>query len=95
MVHGYGGSSTLFFQQIKSLSENHKVVLFDIIGMGASGRPSDFNYQGMSAEQVVDYFVQYFERWRDALKLEKFFLVGHSLGGYLSGLYTVKYPERV
>jgi pimeloyl-ACP methyl ester carboxylesterase len=29
------------------------------------------------------------------LGLEKLFLCGHSFGGYISGLFTIKYPEMV
>lgn len=29
------------------------------------------------------------------MKLEKIVLVGHSLGGFLSACYALKYPERV
>eukprot|EP01130_Rhizamoeba_saxonica_P017468 TRINITY_DN847_c0_g1_i1.p1 TRINITY_DN847_c0_g1~~TRINITY_DN847_c0_g1_i1.p1 ORF type:complete len:216 (+),score=43.67 TRINITY_DN847_c0_g1_i1:417-1064(+) len=35
------------------------------------------------------------EEWRQQMNLDKFTLIGHSLGGYLSGCYAIKYPERV
>jgi pimeloyl-ACP methyl ester carboxylesterase len=35
------------------------------------------------------------EVWRERVGLEKFILVGHSLGGLLSASYAMKYPKRV
>lgn len=35
------------------------------------------------------------EKWRQTIGLEKFILAGHSFGGYVSGIYAVKYPQYV
>ena len=35
------------------------------------------------------------EKWRKAMKLEKFVLLGHSLGGYISCCYALQYPQHV
>ena len=39
LVHGYGGSGTLFCKVMKGLSVNFRVIVFDVIGMGSSSRP--------------------------------------------------------
>ena len=31
----------------------------------------------------------------DTLKIEKFTLLGHSFGGFIAGLYSIRYPESV
>ena len=35
------------------------------------------------------------EEWRKALSIDKFYLVGHSFGGYLGTCYAEKYPDRI
>jgi abhydrolase domain-containing protein 5 len=39
LVHGFGGSAALFYKVMKRLTEHFYLVMFDIIGMGASSRP--------------------------------------------------------
>jgi pimeloyl-ACP methyl ester carboxylesterase len=44
----------------------------------------------------IDYFTEYFEKWRIKMGIhEKFHLAGHSLGGYLVGNYVCKYPYNI
>ena len=43
LVHGFQGSSLLFYRCIKPLSEFFYVVTFDLIGMGTSSR-GDFKW---------------------------------------------------
>ncbi len=46
-------------------------------------------------ETNENMFVEYLEKWRLAMGLEKFILLGHSFGGYLSAAYSIKYPMHV
>jgi len=34
-------------------------------------------------------------RWRQEVGIEKFHLAGHSFGGYISGQYAARYPDKV
>lgn len=67
--------------------------------MGRSSRPLFPWIKVHSQEetkQAIDYFVESIESWRKQHSdTGKIILVGHSLGGYLSAWYALKYPERV
>ncbi|CCC68596.1 hypothetical protein NCAS_0B05120 [Naumovozyma castellii] len=57
-------------------------------------------YDAQREKQVIDklenYYLDVIEKWRRAnYGLDKFNLVGHSFGGYLSFKYAIKYPEVV
>ncbi|MBE3042135.1 alpha/beta hydrolase, partial [Candidatus Bathyarchaeota archaeon] len=41
------------------------------------------------------WFIDALEEWRVERKIEKFTLLGHSLGGYLAVSYALKYPGHI
>jgi cardiolipin-specific phospholipase len=48
-----------------------------------------------TSTKVTDEFIDSLEEFRIAHGLEKFILAGHSLGGFLSANYALKYPKAV
>lgn len=56
--------------------------------MGLSSRP---NYEAGPAEEILSDFVESVEDFRKALEIETCYLVGHSLGAYISIGYCLKY----
>jgi abhydrolase domain-containing protein 5 len=63
---------------------------FMFSGFGQSSRPKFAS----EADKVIEQHVEVLEGWRKAVGLEKFILLGHSMGGYLSAAYALKYPHR-
>jgi abhydrolase domain-containing protein 5 len=61
------------------------------LGFGRSSRPV-FSTDALDAERE---FVQSIEEWRREMQLEKFVLLGHSMGGFLATSYAIRYPNRV
>lgn len=92
LVHGFGGCGALFYPILKDLSMNFRVFCIDLLGMGLSSRP-EYNYE--TTEEAIDFFVESIEKWREALGLESFYLAGHSLGGYISTQYSIRYQSRI
>ena len=64
--------------------------LFVNIGFGRSSRPK-FSSDALEAEREV---VASIEEWRKEMKLNRFILLGHSMGGFLATSYAIRYPER-
>jgi pimeloyl-ACP methyl ester carboxylesterase len=67
--------------------------------MANSSRPLFPKMSGKTDQETIQdteaFFVDSLEAWRKAQNLDKITLLGHSLGGYLSTSYALKYPERV
>ncbi|CAR21846.1 KLTH0C01254p [Lachancea thermotolerans CBS 6340] len=109
MVHGYGAALGLFVRNFDGLSRIPGINLhaLDMLGCGLSSRPrfpgtglisSVIKRGRVTKEEVYEaenFFIDSLEKWRQQRKLDKFVLVGHSLGGYLSCCYALKFPERV
>ena len=67
-MHGYGGGSALFFPILKRLAEWFDIILLDIIGQAGSSRPLNYDIENITPQESIDYFVNYFEKWRKMMK---------------------------
>ena len=90
--HGYGASGTVYFDLFALLADHFHIYAFDCIGLGLSSREP---YEFKSAEDSVEYFVKFIEAWRAALNITDFFLVGHSLGGFLATQYCGRFSNHI
>jgi len=77
---------------IGNLAKFYWVKCIDTLGTGLSSRPK---FDLKSTEDVIGFFVESIEKWRQAEQLDKMHLGGHSIGGYIAGKYAVKYPQYV
>jgi len=92
MLHGLTGSSIVFYKMFQKLSTTYRIIGIDLPGMGCSSR-NEVTFTDFRS--TADYFVDRIKETVDSLGLEKFTLLGHSFGGYISGLFTIKYPDYV
>ena len=93
LIHGYAAGGGLFYKILKRLAEKFHVLVLDLIGMGGSGRPEYPCTDSLSCEA---YFVESIEKFRQKMALNTpFVLAGHSMGGFFSMCYTLKYPQHV
>ena len=100
MLHGYGAGLGFFYRNFEALSRasGWKLYALDLLGMGRSSRPP-FRIQAKDHEgkikEAESWFVDALEEWRIKKGIEKFTLLGHSLGGYMAVAYALKYPGHL
>ena len=100
MLHGYGAGLGFFYKNFEPLSRlrGWQLHALDMLGMGRSTRPP-FRINAKKREDAIkeaeDWFVDALEEWRVKRKIERFTLLGHSLGGYMAVAYALKYPGRL
>ncbi|AEO60696.1 hypothetical protein MYCTH_2310203 [Thermothelomyces thermophilus ATCC 42464] len=100
MLHGYGAGLGFFYKNFEPLSRARgwKLYALDMLGMGNSSRPP-FKIRAKDPKEKIaeaeGWFIDALEEWRKIRKIEKFTLLGHSLGGYLAVSYALKYPGRL
>ncbi|RKF82345.1 putative cardiolipin-specific deacylase, mitochondrial [Golovinomyces cichoracearum] len=100
MLHGYGAGLGFFYKNIEELSRSKawKIFAIDMLGMGRSSRPPFKIHAKDQAGMITEaenWFTDSLEEWRKIKKLEKFTLLGHSMGGYFAVAYALKYPGRL
>lgn len=87
-VHGLGGDSHVWSEQVARLRPQRSVITMDLPGHGQSepAKNGDYSVQAMaSAVGAV----------ADALHLKRFILVGHSWGWAIVAAYAGAHPDRV
>ena len=89
-VHGAGGSSSIWYKQIKAYKENFNILLLDLRGHGKSKNPVNkfikrytFEYLTRDVIEVLDH-----------LKIEKSHFVGISLGTIIIRSFRLKWESR-
>ncbi|MDA0780245.1 MAG: alpha/beta hydrolase [Bacteroidetes bacterium] len=91
-VHGAGGSSSIWYKQIRAYTKHYNVLMLDLRGHGNS-KPS--LKQAFNQRYTFDVIVADIIEVLDFEKIEKSHFVGISLGTILIRQLAETYPERV
>ena len=89
LVHGFGGAKEDFADHVSVLARDHTVVIFDHRGHGASDKPADRD--AYSIDRLATDILEV----ADACGLDRFRLLGHSMGGMLARQIPLREPQRV
>ena len=89
LLHGKNFNGYYFEETAKVLQkEGFRVIMPDQIGFGKSSKPKQYQF---SFQQLAENTKSVL----DNLKIEKFIVLGHSMGGMLATKMAVMYPEQV
>lgn len=100
ILHGYGAGLGFFYKNFEPLSRQSgwRLYALDMLGMGRSSRPP-FRIHAKEREDKIteteNFFIDSLEEWRKQKGIDRFTLMGHSLGGYMAVCYALKYPGRL
>ena len=87
-VHSFAGSAAHWSAQLEHLRKKRRAVAFDLRGHGMSAPPDDGDYAIRSLATDIGAVA-------DKLRLVRFVLVGHSIGGAAAIAYAGMHPDRV
>jgi len=94
LVHGFGANVNHFRYQFPALADaGYRVYAVDLIGFGASDKPTTVDY---SIELFVDLLVD-FIKWKtnDSSIAKPWFVAGNSIGGLCSLAVAEKLPKLI
>jgi pimeloyl-ACP methyl ester carboxylesterase len=86
LLHGSGGDSSVWEKQIDGFGREVAVIAPDLPGHGQS--------DGLLRTTVNDYAV-WLNIFVEQLRINRFFLLGHSLGGAIAQEYARSFPQKV
>lgn len=88
LLHGFAADKNVWLEQLRLLTPNFHVIAPDLPGWGDSTRVDGASYNIDAQAARLQGFV-------DTLRLPRFVLVGHSMGGAIAGAYAADHPEKV
>ena len=89
LLHGKNFSGYYWEKTAKDLLQNgYRVIIPDQIGFGKSSKPQTFQYTFHLLSSLTHDFLQ-------KKKIDKYILIGHSMGGMLATRMALMYPEEV
>ncbi|KAI5961023.1 uncharacterized protein KGF55_004290 [Candida pseudojiufengensis] len=103
IIHGYMAALGYFIKNIEPLAKipGIKLHLIDLPGFGNSSRPkfptqflktpTTKKEQILQILEIENWFIDKIENWRIKRNINKFKLIAHSMGAYLSCCYLMKY----
>jgi len=89
MIHGNNESAAAWYGWVPTLARKFKIVRPDMRGFGRSTPVSrDFPW-------TLDIVIDDYLALMDALKIERFHLVGAKIGGVIGRAFAARHPQRV
>ncbi len=89
LTHGFGASTAMWAGQVAEFSERYRLITWDMRGHGRTECPEDLSFFGQN--ETADDMCAVL----DCLDIKEAVIGGHSLGGFMSLAFNVRYPERV
>lgn len=86
LLHGFLENLSMWVEIIPTLSKKNRVISVDLLGHGKTGNIGYIHTMEDQAQMVKTLLSH--------LKLRKFKLVGHSMGGYVSLAFAALFPEN-
>lgn len=87
LIHGMSGDSTEWAHIIPELSKEVRCIAVDLRGHGKSEKPDQPYTQNLFAEDTATLL--------DTLKIDKAYICGASMGGFVALKMALNYPEKV
>ena len=88
LMHGFGSSLQAWDDWSLKLEQKYRVIRLDLPGFGLTGASPANDYSEEKDLAILTHFA-------DKLGLEKFSIIGHSMGGKMAWTLAATQPERV
>jgi pimeloyl-ACP methyl ester carboxylesterase len=88
LMHGFGSSLQAWDDWSLKLEQKYRVIRLDLPGFGLTGASPANDYSEEKDLAILTHFA-------DKLGLEKFSIIGHSMGGKMAWTLAASQPERV
>jgi pimeloyl-ACP methyl ester carboxylesterase len=88
LIHAFYASGVAWYQNIKSLSVNHRVFVIDIVGDPNKSKP-------FKPIRQLSVFIDWLNDIMNELRIDKADFIGNSYGAFLIANYALNVPQKV
>jgi abhydrolase domain-containing protein 6 len=88
LVHGFSANKDNWINFTKALDKKYHVIALDLAGHGDSEQLLTTDYDLIKQAERLDAFLS-------GLRINSFHIVGSSMGGNISVIYSLNYPNKV
>ncbi len=88
LLHGFTADKETWLEMVGLLCEDHRVIALDLAGHGNSSDAADGDYGRVRQTERA-------HRLSAELELERFHVLGHSMGGAVAITFAIKYADDV
>jgi pimeloyl-ACP methyl ester carboxylesterase len=88
LIHGTGASLHTWEGWVRELKTEHRVIRLDLPAYGLTGPNPTGDYS-------QEYYAEFINHFLTEHRIKKCILGGNSLGGAITWVYALKYPEKV
>lgn len=87
LLHGLSGSGRWWARNVPGLTQEHRVVIPDLVGYGRTPL--------VDRVPTLTEMADLLRAWLDALDIDTADLAGHSMGGQLAIHFAARHPDRI
>ena len=87
LLHGFLSEANCWNTVTQRLQHHYRCISLDLLGFGNSSKP-EIDYK-------IESQVSFIHQFMKALEIDSFYLMGHSLGGWIAASYALAHPESV
>ncbi|HOZ81663.1 MAG: alpha/beta hydrolase [Bacteroidia bacterium] len=87
LIHGYPFDQSIWKEQVIALSDQARIITYDVRGYGSSSKGKERFSIDLFADDLIFLL--------DSLQVSKFIVCGLSMGGYIALNLVKRYPERI
>ena len=88
LIHGTASSLHTWNDWTKELTQTYRVIRMDLPAFGITGPNKNADYS-------IKAYTQFLHQFLAKMEVDKFYLVGNSLGGNIAWNYAAEYPEKI
>lgn len=87
LLHGFLGSHKIWERTINNLSKSYRIIAIDLPGHG--------NTECLGYAHSMDLMAKCVKAVLDSLRLKKYIIIGHSMGGYVGLAFADLFPDHL